>query len=188
MSLFELFIIAVGLSMDAFAVAVCKGLSMKTMDKRKAVIIGTYFGGFQAFMPLIGYLVGARFEQKISFIDHWIAFFLLCFIGGNMIREALSREEEEVNDSINVKEMFVLSVATSIDALVVGITFACLGIHNIEFGIGFIGVTTFFLAMVGVKVGNVFGKKYKNKAEFVGGMILILMGLKILLEHLGIIG
>ena len=105
-----------------------------------------------------------------------------------MIREALSSEEEEVNDSINVKEMFVLSVATSIDALVVGITFACLGIHNIEFGIGFIGVTTFFLAMVGVKVGNVFGKKYKNKAEFVGGMILILMGLKILLEHLGIIG
>ena len=188
MSLVELFLIAIGLSMDAFAVAVCKGLSMKTMDRKKAVVIGMYFGCFQAMMPLIGYLLGVRFESKISFIDHWIAFALLAFIGINMIREALSDEEEKVDDSINVKEMIVLALATSIDALVVGITFACLRVENIGFGISFIGITTFFLSIVGVKIGNVFGTKYKSKAELVGGTILIVMGVKVLLEHLGFIG
>lgn len=186
MSLFELFIIAVGLSMDAFAVSVCKGLAMKKLSYKKAVIIGLWFGGFQALMPLIGYLLGSQFEQYITQIDHWIAFVLLSLIGGSMIKEALSKEEEEENDSIDIKTMFLLAVATSIDALAVGVTFAFLQV-NIFAAISFIGVITFTLSVIGVKVGNIFGTKYKSKAELAGGLILIIMGLKILLQHLGIL-
>lgn len=186
MSLFELFIIAVGLSMDAFAVSVCKGLAMKKLSYKKAIIIGLWFGGFQALMPLIGYLLGSQFEQYITQIDHWIAFVLLSLIGGSMIKEALSKEEEEENDSIDIKTMFLLAVATSIDALAVGVTFAFLQV-NIFAAISFIGVITFTLSVIGVKVGNIFGTKYKSKAELAGGLILIIMGLKILLQHLGIL-
>jgi putative Mn2+ efflux pump MntP len=172
--------------MDAFAVSICKGLSMKKMEWKKAGIIGLYFGGFQALMPVIGYLLGKSFESKITSIDHWIAFVLLAFIGLNMIREAFSKEEEKADDKIDFKTMFVLAVATSIDALSVGITFAFLNV-NLILAISLIGIITFILSIIGVKVGNVFGDKYEAKAEFVGGVILILLGVKILLEHLGII-
>lgn len=182
-----LFILAVGLSMDAFAVAVCKGLAMKKMSWKNAVIVGLWFGGFQALMPAIGYFLGVRFADKITAIDHWIAFILLAVIGGNMIREALSKEEdEEVSAALDVKTMFLMAVATSIDALAVGITFAFLD-QNMPVAVSMIGVTTFVLSMIGVKVGCVFGKKYKSKAELAGGIILILLGLKILLEHLDIL-
>ena len=183
MSTYELFIIAVGLSMDALAVSICKGLSMATMSWKKAVIIGIWFGGFQALMPLIGYLLGAQFESKITAFDHWIAFILLGLIGGNMVREGLSGEEENTDDSISIKSMLPLAIATSIDALAIGVTFAFLRV-TIFSAVSFIGVVTFLLSMVGVKVGNVFGAKYKSKAEIVGGIILILMGVKILVEHL----
>lgn len=183
MSTYELFIIAVGLSMDALAVAICKGLSMAKMSWKKAVVIGIWFGGFQALMPLIGYLLGAQFESKITAFDHWIAFILLGLIGGNMVREGLSGEEENTDDSISIKSMLPLAIATSIDALAIGVTFAFLRV-NIFSAVSFIGVVTFLLSMVGVKVGNVFGVKYKSKAEIVGGIILILMGVKILVEHL----
>ena len=186
MSLTELFIIAVGLSMDAFAVAVCKGLAMRQMSWRGALIVGLYFGGFQAAMPLAGYLLGSGFSNSISSYDHWIAFILLAVIGGNMIREACSGECENENDSLDVKTMFLLAVATSIDALAVGITFAFLKV-NIAAAVSFIGVTTFVISAAGVKIGNIFGTKYKSKAELAGGIILILLGLKILLEHLGIL-
>ena len=183
MSTYELFIIAVGLSMDALAVAICKGLSMAKMSWKKGIIVGLWFGGFQALMPLIGYLLGAQFESRITAFDHWIAFILLGLIGGNMIREGLSGDEEKTHDSVSIKSMLPLAIATSIDALAVGVTFAFLRV-NIVYAVSFIGVITFLLSTVGVKVGNVFGARYKSKAEIAGGVILILMGLKILIEHL----
>ena len=183
MSTLSLFIIAVGLSMDAFAVSICKGLAMKKISLKKAGIVGLWFGGFQALMPAIGYLLGSQFESYITAIDHWIAFALLSLIGLSMIKEALGKEEECSNDSLDVKTMFILAVATSIDALAVGVTFAFLQVHIIP-AVSFIGITTLVLSMIGVKVGNVFGVKYKSKAELAGGIILICMGVKILLEHL----
>ena len=183
MSTYELFIIAVGLSMDALAVAICKGLSMAKMSWRKGIIVGLWFGGFQALMPLIGYLLGAQFESKITAFDHWIAFILLGLIGGNMIREGVSGDEEKTDDSVSIKSMLPLAIATSIDALAVGVTFAFLRV-TIAYAVSFIGVITLLLSTVGVKVGNVFGARYKSKAEIAGGVILILMGLKILIEHL----
>ena len=187
MSIFELFVIAVGLSMDAFAVSICKGLAMRKLALKHALIVGLWFGGFQALMPAIGYLLGSQFESYITNIDHWIAFVLLGLIGGNMVREALTGEDETANASLAVKEMFLLAVATSIDALAVGITFAFLQVAIIP-AVSFIGITTFVLSAAGVKLGNVFGIRYKSKAELAGGIILILMGVKILLEHLGVLG
>ena len=184
MSLSELFILAVGLSMDAFAVSVCKGLSMQKMNWRHALIIGLYFGGFQAGMPLIGYLLGMGFQSRIEAVDHWIAFLLLGFIGINMIRESRDTDEEHVDPSIGFRTMVVLAVATSIDALAVGVTFAFLQVAILP-AVCFIGVVTFFLSAVGVKIGNVFGTRYKSRAELTGGIILVLMGIKILAEHLG---
>ncbi len=186
MGLLELFILAVGLSMDAFAVSVCKGLAMPKITVKKAAVVGIWFGGFQALMPALGYLLGSQFKNSITAIDHWIAFILLGIIGGNMIREACSGECEKENDSLDIKTMFLLAVATSIDALAVGITFAFLKV-NIAAAVSFIGVTTFVISAAGVKIGNIFGTKYKSKAELAGGIILILLGLKILLEHLGIL-
>lgn len=187
MGLVEIILIAVSLAMDAFAVSICKGLSMKKMDWKKAIIIGLYFGIFQAGMPVIGYLLGIGFEESIKFIDHWIAFGLLAFIGGNMIKEALSKnEEDEVDDKVDFKTMVVLAIATSIDALAVGVTFAFLNV-NIVLAVSLIGVLTFIISCIGVKLGNVFGDKYEKKAELAGGIVLILIGLKILLEHLGIL-
>lgn len=183
MSLFELFLIAVGLSMDAFAVSICKGLSMRKLNLRHAVIIGLYFGGFQALMPLLGYLLGVNFQNAITSYDHWIAFILLTVIGGNMIREALNPEEDNCDDSVAFPDMVVLAVATSIDALAVGVTFAFLRVHILP-AVSFIGVITFCLSVLGVKIGNVFGTRYKSKAEIAGGVILIGIGLKILAEHL----
>ena len=183
MSLGELFVLAIALSMDAFAVSICKGLSLKQMSWKKAGIAGLYFGGFQAGMPLIGYFLGVQFADMIESIDHWIAFALLAIIGINMIRE--SREESEtLNDSFDVKTMFLLAVATSIDALAVGVSFAFLSVDIVP-AVSFIGIVTFEFSFVGIKIGNVFGTKYKSKAELTGGIILVLIGLKILLEHLG---
>ena len=187
MGLIELFLIAVGLSMDAFAVSVCKGLAMPKCTFKKAAIVGLWFGGFQALMPAIGYILGAQFQETNASIDHWIAFVLLALIGGNMIHEALDNDEEEADASLNVKTMFLLAVATSIDALAIGITFAFLKVNIIP-AVCFIGIVTFIISFAGVKIGNVFGARYKNKAEIVGGVILILLGLKILLEHLGFLG
>ena len=187
MSLMELFLIAVGLSMDAFAVSVCKGLSVRKATVKHALCVGLYFGGFQALMPLIGYMLGTQFESVITSVDHWIAFGLLAFIGGNMIREALSREEEKLDDSFSFKTMITLAVATSIDALAMGVTFAFLRVDILP-AVLLIGATTFVLSAVGLKVGNVFGAKYKARAELFGGVVLVLMGLKILLEHLGVFG
>ena len=186
MSLMELFLIAVGLSMDAFAVSVCKGLSVRKATVKHALCVGLYFGGFQALMPLIGYLLGTQFESVITSVDHWIAFGLLAFIGGNMIREALSREEEKLDDSFSFRTMMTLAVATSIDALAMGVTFAFLRVDIVP-AVLLIGATTFVLSAVGLKVGNVFGAKYKARAELFGGVVLVLMGLKILLEHLGVL-
>lgn len=182
----ELIIISIGLAMDAFAVSICKGLAMKKMNWKNAVITGTYFGVFQAIMPLIGFLLGLGFEQKITSIDHWIAFILLGLIGANMLKSSFSKEKEEAPDNVDFKTMIVLSIATSIDALAIGITFAFLQV-NIILAITLIGIITFGLSVIGVKIGNIFGDKYEKKAEFVGGLILILMGIKILLEHLEII-
>lgn len=187
MGLIELFLIAVGLSMDAFAVSVCKGLAMPKCTFKKAAIVGLWFGGFQALMPAIGYVLGAQFQETIASIDHWIAFVLLALIGGNMIHEALDNDEEEADASLDVKTMFLLAVATSIDALAIGITFAFLKVNIIP-EVCFIGIVTFIISFAGVKIGNIFGARYKNKAEIVGGVILILLGLKILLEHLGFLG
>lgn len=187
MGLIELFLIAVGLSMDAFAVSVCKGLAMPKCTFKKAAIVGLWFGGFQALMPAIGYILGAQFQEAIASIDHWIAFVLLALIGGNMIHEALDNDEEEADASLDVKTMFLLAVATSIDALAIGITFVFLKVSIIP-AVCFIGIVTFIISFAGVKIGNVFGARYKNKAEIVGGVILILLGLKILLEHLGFLG
>ncbi len=183
MDIFTLFTLAVGLSMDAFAVSVCKGLAMKKLSWEKAAIVGLWFGGFQAFMPAAGYLLGVQFKDKITSIDHWIAFVLLGAIGINMIREAYGKEEGETGGSLAAKEMLVLAVATSIDALAVGVTFAFLSV-NIVWAVAFIGAVTFILSVIGVKTGNVFGIKYKAKAELAGGVILIFLGIKILVEHL----
>ena len=185
MNLAELFILAVGLSMDAFAVSVCKGLSMPKSTFKKCCIVGLYFGIFQAVMPLIGYFLGVQFKDYITSIDHWIAFILLGIIGINMIREALSKEQECCNDSLDMKSMLVLAVATSIDALAIGVTFAFLSVDIVP-AVSFIGIVTFACSFIGVKIGNIFGARYKSKAELAGGIILILMGSKILIEHLGI--
>ena len=187
MTTLELFIIAVGLSMDAFAVAICKGLSVKELRPKHMLIVGLYFGAFQGLMPLGGYFLGKQFEEYITKFDHWIAFVLLALIGGNMIREALGDEAEDCGCSFGVKAMVPMAVATSIDALAVGVTFGFMPDVNIWFAVLFIGVITFTLSAIGVKIGNVFGAKFKSKAELAGGVILILMGIKILLEHLGII-
>ena len=181
----ELLLIAVGLSMDAFAVSVCKGLSVKKLEPRHALLVGLYFGGFQALMPVLGWLLGYRFETLITGVDHWIAFALLALIGGNMIRESFS-DEEELNDDFGLKTMLLLAVATSIDALAVGVTFAFLSVRILP-AAGLIGLTTFLLSIGGICIGRYFGAKYKAGAERLGGVILILIGLKILLEHLGIL-
>lgn len=187
MDIVSLLALAVGLSMDAFAVSVCKGLALKKVNAKHMCIVGAWFGGFQALMPTIGYLLGVRFEQYITAIDHWIAFVLLALIGANMIREAVSPGgDEEADASLGFKTMLLMAVATSIDALAVGITFAFLSVDIVPAALT-IGVTTFALSAVGVKVGNVFGLKYKKRAEIAGGVILCLLGLKILLEHLGVL-
>lgn len=187
MDIVSLLALAVGLSMDAFAVSVCKGLALKKVNAKHMCIVGAWFGGFQALMPTIGYLLGVRFEQYITAIDHWIAFVLLALIGANMIREAVSPGgDEEADASLGFKTMLLMAVATSIDALAVGITFAFLSVDIIPAALT-IGVTTFALSAVGVKVGSVFGLKYKKRAEIAGGVILCLLGLKILLEHLGVL-
>lgn len=186
MSLITLFITAVGLSMDAFAVSICKGLALKKINLKKACLVGLWFGGFQALMPLLGYLLGSQFKQSVESIDHWIAFALLSLIGFNMIKEALSKEEEKADDSLSVRTMLLLAVATSIDALAVGVTYAFLQV-NIVPAVSFIGIITFTLSAIGVKVGNVFGVKYKSKAELTGGVILVLIGARILTEHLGLL-
>ena len=185
MGFIELFLIAVGLSMDAFAVSVCKGLSVKKVGVKHAALAGLYFGGFQFLMPVIGYLLGFRFESVIETVDHWVAFVLLAFIGGNMIKESFGKAEE-LNDDFVVKTMLLMAIATSIDALAVGVTFAFLEVQILP-AAGLIGVTTFLLSFAGIYIGNVFGARYKSKAELAGGIILVLIGVKILLEHLGIL-
>ena len=187
MGLMELFLAAVGLSMDAFAVSVCKGLSLGKIKWKHMCIAGLWFGGFQALMPAIGYFLGSFFTLFINKCSHWIAFILLAIIGGNMIKEALSKDEEEIDASMTAKSMFILAVATSIDALAMGVTYACMQVQ-IVWAVLFIGVVTFTLSAIGVKVGSVFGTKYKSKAEFFGGLVLLIIGIKILLEGLGIIG
>ncbi len=181
MSIVELFVIAVGLSMDAFAVSVCKGLSTQRLRAQHCVICGLYFGGFQGLMPLVGWLLGVRFQNAITSVDHWIAFVLLTAIGVNMIRESRG-DAEHLDDSFQPGAMLPLALATSIDALAVGVTFAFLQVEIVP-AVSFIGVTTFVLSAVGVKVGAVFGARFRSRAELAGGLILILMGLKILLEH-----
>lgn len=183
MGTIELLLLSVGLAMDAFAVSICKGISMKKMNWKKALIIGLYFGGFQALMPVIGYFLGTAFELIITNIDHWVAFILLGIIGGNMIKESFEDESDSCNDDVGFKTMVILAIATSIDALTVGITFAFLKVNLIA-AISMIGVITLALSVIGTKIGNKFGNKYKNKAELVGGIILVLLGIKILLEHL----
>ena len=187
MDILELLLIAAGLSMDAFAVSICKGLSVQRLKPRHYLLTGAWFGGFQALMPSIGFLLGSAFDQYISAFDHWIAFVLLAFIGGNMVRESLSGDEECHDDSFGLRTMFLLAVATSIDALAVGVTFALLPDVHILSAVSLIGAATFLLSALGLKVGNVFGLRYKARAELAGGVILVLMGLKILLEHLGIL-
>ena len=190
MSIVELFLIGVGLSMDAFAVAVCQGLCMPKLNLRQGGVIALYFGGFQALMPLIGWFLGSQFAGYIQSFDHWVAFVLLALIGGNMVREALSPEEEEtscaVNSKLDHKKLFMLAVATSIDALAIGVAFAFMDVLILP-AVSLIGCTTFCLSLVGVVVGNFFGSRYKKRAELTGGIILILLGVKILLEHLGIL-
>lgn len=186
MGILELMLLAVGLSMDAFAAAVCKGLAMERISLRKMALVGLWFGGFQGLMPAIGYFLGDTFEHYIVAFDHWIAFGLLAVIGTNMIMEAFSKKEEKESDSLAFKAMLLMAVATSIDALAVGVTFAFLSV-NLPLAVGLIGVTTFVLSAIGVKAGNVFGVKYKAGAQLAGGIILILLGLKILLEHLGVL-
>ena len=184
----ELFLMGVGLSMDAFAVSICKGLGMRKVNKKQALVIGLFFGGFQALMPFVGWLLGSQFEKYITSIDHWIAFILLGIIGGKMIVESVKpdKEDDEVKEMdapLDLKEMFVLAVATSIDALAVGITFAFLDTPILE-AITIIGITTMIISIVGVVIGNYFGGKYKHKAELVGGIILVLLGVRILIQHL----
>ncbi len=185
MGIGELLLIAVGLSMDAFAVSVCKGLSVKRLQWKHALLAGLYFGGFQFLMPVLGWLLGSRFEHLITSVDHWIAFILLSLIGFGMIRESFD-ETEELDDDFGVRTMLTMAVATSIDALAVGITFAFLAVDILP-AAGLIGVTTFLLSALGIAVGGHFGERYRSKAELAGGLILILIGLKILLEHLGLL-
>ena len=190
MGLGELLLLAVGVSMDAFAVSICKGLAMKKATLKSQMTCGLWFGGFQALMPLIGFFLGALFADVIKSFDHWIAFGLLALIGANMLKEALEQECDccENHDAdMSVKTMFVMAVATSIDALAVGISLAMAGEVNIWAAIALIGVTTCVLSALGVKIGNIFGSRFEKKAEAAGGIILILLGLKILLEHLGIL-
>ena len=186
MGLFEIFMIGVGLSMDAFAASICKGLNMRNM-----LIIGLFFGGFQALMPAVGWLLGKQFESYITSVDHWVAFALLVFIGGKMIYDVFTEKNEdecgEKTNRLDMKEVLTLAVATSIDALAVGISFAFLQVDILK-AVSVIGVTTFVLSVIGVAVGNVFGSKYEKKATLAGGIILILIGLKILLEHTGMLG
>ena len=192
MGFLELFLIGVGLSMDAFAVAICQGLSMTRIKWGHALTVGLYFGGFQALMPLLGWVLGSQFSGYIQQYDHWVAFILLLLIGGNMIREALSGEEDEAEDTatagrLDHKKLFLMAIATSIDALAVGVTFAFL---RVEIGpaVSCIGVITFLLSAAGVYIGGAFGDRFQGKAELAGGVILVLMGSKILLEHLGFLG
>ena len=192
MGIAELLLLAVGVSMDAFAVSICKGLAMKKATLKEEMTCGIWFGGFQALMPTIGFFLGTLFADAIKAVDHWVAFILLGIIGFNMLKEAFSREEEcsccdESNADLSVRTMFIMAIATSIDALAVGISLAMAGNVNIFLAALFIGICTCSLSAVGVKVGNVFGSRYEKKAQFAGGAILILLGLKILLEHLGII-
>ena len=189
MSIAELLILAVGLSMDAFAVSVCKGLALEKATLKDGAIVGAWFGGFQALMPAIGFFLGSTFEAYITNFDHWIAFVLLGLIGANMIKEAFSGEEESADGCLGFKPMLIMAIATSIDALAVGITFAFLipTVGKMVVAVLMIGIITFCLSGVGIKVGSVFGAKYKSKAELAGGVILVLLGLKILLEHLGVI-
>lgn len=189
MGFLELFLIGVGLSMDAFAVAVCQGLSMPRLDWRQGGLIALFFGGFQALMPFVGWLLGSQFAGYIQRFDHWVAFVLLAFIGGNMIREALDPEEETDCCScgkLELKRLFLMAVATSIDALAVGVTFAFLSVKILP-AVSIIGCTTFCLSLAGVAVGNYFGTRYKRRAELTGGILLVLLGTKILLEHLGVL-
>ena len=188
MSFLELFLIAIGLSMDAFSVSICKGLTTKRFSWRMALVCGLWFGGFQVLMPIVGYFLGAQFQEKIEAYDHWIAFGLLFLIGANMIREAIWGKKEEGKESgaLDFKTMLLLAIATSIDALAVGVSFACIQVQ-LWSSVLIIGLTTFVFSVLGVKIGNVFGSKYEKSAGIVGGIILILIGLKILLEHLGII-
>ena len=185
MSLWELFILAVGLSMDAFAVSVCKGLSLGKIKVKHMCLAGVWFGGFQALMPLAGYYLGNIFSDFITRYAHWVAFLLLLLLGGGMIREAMDKDDE-MDSSMDVKNMFLLAIATSIDALAVGVTFAFLQVH-IAAAVSFIGVITFICSAIGVKIGSIFGTKYSSKAQLCGGVILILIGIKILLDGLGIL-
>ncbi|MDO4345653.1 MAG: manganese efflux pump MntP family protein [Eubacteriales bacterium] len=185
MGIAELFVLAIGLSMDAFAVSVCKGLSLGRIKVKHMCIAGLWFGGFQALMPLIGYYLGRTFADRIIQYDHWVAFFLLAFIGGNMVRESFGGEEH-MDASMDAKSMLLLAIATSIDALAVGVSFAFLRVSILP-AVCFIGCITFVCSAVGVKVGSIFGTKYKSKAELCGGIILILIGLKILLEGVGVL-
>ena len=187
MGYLELALIGVGLSMDAFAVSVCKGLSMRKVDKKYMFVLAVFFGGFQALMPFTGWFLGRGFESYITSIDHWIAFILLGIIGGKMLIDGIKAEddEEEGEFKLDLKELFLLAIATSIDALAVGITFAFLNYPIVEC-MSIIGCTTFVISFIGVYIGKIFGSKYEHKAEIAGGIILIVIGLKILLEHLGI--
>ncbi len=187
MSFVELLLIAIGLSMDAFSVSICKGLTTKKFSWRMALVCGLWFGFFQALMPIIGYYLGAQFQEMIESYDHWIAFGLLFLIGANMIREVIwGKEEDKENGALDFKTMLLLAIATSIDALAVGVSFACIRV-KLWSSVIVIGLTTFAFSVLGVKIGNVFGSKYERSASIVGGIILILIGLKILLEHLGLI-
>lgn len=186
MSFVELLLIAIGLSMDAFSVSICKGLTTKKFSWRMALVCGLWFGFFQALMPIIGYFLGAQFQEMIEAYDHWIAFGLLFLIGANMIREAVWGKEESQDGSLGFKTMLLLAIATSIDALAVGVSFACIRV-KLWSSVIVIGLTTLAFSVLGVKIGNVFGSKYEKSAEIIGGIILILIGLKILLEHLGVI-
>ena len=187
MDLLTILVLGIGLSMDAFAVSICKGLACREQNLRHNLLAGLYFGGFQGLMPAIGWLLGVRFSAAITSIDHWIAFVLLGLIGANMVRESREHDDESVSDSFRFMTMLPLAVATSIDALAVGVTFAFLQVDIVP-AVSFIGATTFVLSCIGVKIGHVFGTKYKSRAELFGGIVLILMGLKILLEHLGFLG
>lgn len=192
MGIVELLLLAVGLSMDAFAVSVCKGLGMKKVTLKAQCTCGVWFGGFQALMPLVGFLLGTLFAAAIQAVDHWIAFALLALIGVNMLREALEKHDcdccKESSADLSVKTMFVMAIATSIDALAVGISLAMAGNVNIVLAVVLIGMTTFLLSALGVKIGNIFGVRFEKKAQCAGGVILVLLGVKILLEHLGVLG
>ena len=190
MGIAELLLLAVGLSMDACAVSICKGLAIKKATLKEGAICGIWFGGFQALMPLIGFFLGSLFAEAIEAFDHWIAFGLLAFIGINMLREAFSKGEEQEGSGadLSFKTMFLMAIATSIDALAVGISLAMAGNVNIFWAVALIGVVTFLLSAAGVKIGNIFGSRFEKKAQAAGGIILILLGIKILLEHLGVIG